>query len=172
MTTEKQIMANRKNGLLGGVKTEEGKQISRLNAVKYGFFSKILIEADKLSNQDLCEDIYNVFKPNNAYEALLVEIILSNLLTYRRICIIESELTQKTLKSNPLEFSFGQKSFECKMERDFTAELLKFQRYKVSCFNMIIKTQHELERLRRINSGEEIPPPEVSDINILVSTSQ
>ncbi len=44
MTTEKQVNANRENALLGGVKTEEGKEKSRMNAVKHGFFSYIVLE--------------------------------------------------------------------------------------------------------------------------------
>ena len=34
--SDKQLEANRKNAKLGGVKTEEGKAVSRLNALKHG----------------------------------------------------------------------------------------------------------------------------------------
>ena len=39
MTSKKQIEANKQNALKGGVKTEAGKTVSRMNATKYGFFS-------------------------------------------------------------------------------------------------------------------------------------
>ena len=37
MTSKKQVQANKKNAKLGGVKTDEGKSVSRQNAIKYGF---------------------------------------------------------------------------------------------------------------------------------------
>jgi len=40
--TEKQLIANQSNAKLGGVKTEEGKEKVRLNAVKHGLLSKSL----------------------------------------------------------------------------------------------------------------------------------
>ena len=57
MATIKQIKANRKNAIKGGVKTKEGKAISSQNATKYGFFSKITTEFDKLNNEDFCKFI-------------------------------------------------------------------------------------------------------------------
>jgi hypothetical protein len=38
LAAEKQIQANRLNGLKGGVKTMEGKAVSRMNALSHGFF--------------------------------------------------------------------------------------------------------------------------------------
>ena len=39
MATKKQVAANRRNALKGGVKTLKGKAISRLNARKHGIFA-------------------------------------------------------------------------------------------------------------------------------------
>ena len=93
MATIKQIKANRKNAIKGGVKTETGKAISSQNATKYGFFSKITTEFDKLNNEDFCKSIYNCFMPVNEYENQMVEILLSNLLTFRRICLVEKRVS-------------------------------------------------------------------------------
>jgi len=52
MTTQQQIEANRQNAKLGGVKTEEGKEISKYNALKHGLLSKeVLLE--KRTNEAL-----------------------------------------------------------------------------------------------------------------------
>ena len=75
MTTAKQVKANRKNAIKGGVKTEAGKAISSQNTTKYGFFSKITTEFDKLNNEDFCKSIYNCFMPVNEYENQMVEIL-------------------------------------------------------------------------------------------------
>ena len=45
MVTEKQLIANRENGKLGGVKTEAGKQVTRLNAVTHGLLTKASTQA-------------------------------------------------------------------------------------------------------------------------------
>ena len=51
MATEKQITANRKNALKGGVKTDAGKSTTRQNGMKHGFFSKIVTDFDKLAQK-------------------------------------------------------------------------------------------------------------------------
>ena len=46
--SQKQLEANRENAKLGGVKTEEGKAVSRYNAVKHGLLSdKVLFILEK-----------------------------------------------------------------------------------------------------------------------------
>ena len=45
--SQKQLEANRQNAKLGGVKTEEGKAISKYNAIKHGLLSKeVLLEGE------------------------------------------------------------------------------------------------------------------------------
>jgi hypothetical protein len=146
MTTEKQVNANRENALLGGVKTNEGKKKSRLNAVKHGFFSQIVLGFDKVGEKDFCNEIYDYFSPDNIYEKQLVEIILSNLLAYRRICLKESESFNKVLTENSSDWLSLDTSYETKFQKDMMDELLKFQRYKTSAFSLMTKAHHELGR--------------------------
>lgn len=166
MTTQKQIEANQNNALLGGVKTEEGKKTSRLNAKKHGFFSKILTVEDKELNQDFCDDIYAVFDPSNAYEEQLLEIMLSNLLVYRRISIVESELLSRALNKSATNLGLNSSPYDLKLENNVGDEILKFQRYKVASLNAVLKIQLNLERLTRMRKGESIPPPQVADVNV------
>ena len=52
--SEKQLAANRKNALKGGVKTSKGKAITRYNAMKHGLLCKeVLIEGE--DNKTLSE---------------------------------------------------------------------------------------------------------------------
>ena len=44
--SDKQLEANRENAKLGGVKTEEGKAVSRLNAIKHSILSNILTDEE------------------------------------------------------------------------------------------------------------------------------
>lgn len=148
MATQKQIEANRQNAMLGGVRSEEGKEKSRLNAINHGFFSHIVIESDKLSHEEFCTEIYEYFNPDNIFEKQLIEIVLSNILAYRRICLVESELTNKALSEKPFDYFTFNKSYETQIENNLMDELLKFQRYKTSAYNLITRAKHELERLQ------------------------
>jgi len=98
MTTEKQIRANIENAKLGGVKTKEGKDITRFNALKHGFFSQLITKHDILNHQDFVEEIYDLISPTNIYQTQLVEILLSNFLSYRRISLLESKLIDNELE--------------------------------------------------------------------------
>lgn len=52
MTTDKQIIANRLNGLKGGVKTDAGKAAVRLIAVSHGIFCHDA-QSDSASDSEL-----------------------------------------------------------------------------------------------------------------------
>jgi len=166
MTTTKQIKANQKNALKGGVKTEEGKNISRTNATKYGFFSKIVTEYDKLENEEFCSDMYKHFEPQDMYQAQLLEILLSQMLTYRRICLIEKEYIQAELEDDTSRmFQIG--GYTPIIRAKVIEPLEKFQKYKTSLQNNICKLQHEMERLQHNNNSDGAKSvPNIVDVNI------
>lgn len=168
MATLKQQKANKLNSLKGGVKTHAGKEVSKMNALKYGFFSKIVTQFDKLNNSDFCNEIYICFNPINEYEKQLVEILLSNLLTFRRICFIEKEFIETKLNPNKkMEFDvYLKEGYKPIIELDLLDDLNKFQKYKTSVQNNIMKIEHELERLvnNRNNNNQIIP--NIVDVNV------
>ncbi len=177
MVSEEQIKANKENAKLGGVKSEEGKQVSRLNALKFGFFSKIVTEYDKINQEEFCLEIYTCIGPNDTVEAQLVELLLSHLLSYRRICFVENELILKNLdptitvtEHDPVESVFGKtivkkKGYTPKIESQLIDDLEKFQRHKTSNLNAVLKILHEIERSQRMKKGEAITAPIPVDLN-------
>lgn len=172
MTTEKQIEANKLNALKGGVKTIEGKSISKMNALKFGFFSKIVNDYDKLESEDFCQEIYEYYQPENTYESQLVEIVLSNLLVYRRICFIEDEYIKSQLNPtitgslSDADYFMVKKGYTPQIASNSIDELEKFQKYKTSTYGLIVKAQHELERLTAKRKGDNIPIPMSLDVNV------
>ena len=173
--SEAQTEANRKNGELGGVKTVEGKQVSRMNALKYGFFSKIVTEYDKMAHEDFCQEIYTTFSPQTSYEGQLVEILLSNLLAYRCISLVEHELmlqrldpriTKNILDNSDTFIRVEQEGYQPKIQGDIVEQLERFQRYKTAAVNLLLKAQHELERLARLRAGEAVPAPVTVDVTV------
>ena len=89
--------------------------------------------------------MYSYFQPENEYEKQLVEIILSNFLTYRRICLVEKEFIETKLNPDIShsdiinESFFTTKGYKPAIKLDLLDDLNKFQKYKTSIQNNIIK---------------------------------
>lgn len=143
------MKANKKNKL-GGVKTPEGKNISRLNAVKHGFFSELITEHDKISHKTFSDAMYDLIEPKDIFQTELLEILLSNFLSYRRIALLESRMIKHELENaitcnDPYSLEFGETSYQIKFKESIIDELIKFQRYKTSALNSIIKTKKAID---------------------------
>jgi len=91
--SEKQLEANRQNAKLGGVKTEEGKAISRFNAIKHGILSKeiLLTSEDENSLLELGKNLRSELKPQTEIELLLIDRIVANTWRLRRALKAEKE---------------------------------------------------------------------------------
>jgi len=90
MATEKQIEANKQNALKGGVKTDEGKAVSRFNAVKHGLTSVVLSKYDdEVDVEALEEELRSFLDPQNAIENIFCERICENYIRTKRASKIE-----------------------------------------------------------------------------------
>jgi len=69
MASEKQIEANKNNAKKGGVKTVEGKEVSRMNALKHGILSSelyICSESAGMNHEEFAEcEKYNTTTCNS-----------------------------------------------------------------------------------------------------------
>jgi hypothetical protein len=107
-TSLKKQVANRANGRRGGVKTPQGKAISKYNARKHGLLSKeLVIKADWLEeNQEdfdaLLEDLEISLNPVGSLEDFLVEKLAVSLWRTRRVIAFESRsIRGEALKLEP-----------------------------------------------------------------------
>jgi hypothetical protein len=77
--SEKQLEANRANALKGGVKTQEGKEIVKYNALKHGLLAKevVITVGDGIEDPEefntLLEDLGTQLQPQGTLEEMLVE---------------------------------------------------------------------------------------------------
>lgn len=92
MTTEKQLEANRRNAQQStGPKTEQGKAIAKLNAVKHGILSDVVLitKGDGQERRDVYQRLYHglreSFQPQGMMEEALVEQIVVYLWRKRRV---------------------------------------------------------------------------------------
>lgn len=104
MATEKQIIANRKNAQKStGPRTQSGKDLAKMNAVKHGIMSESLLinkeegkEDNKLYFQQH-NNLIHYFKPQGVMEEVLVEQIAMSLWRKQRVLRFETGCIRKQL---------------------------------------------------------------------------
>ena len=166
MTTDKQIEANKENAKLGGVKTEEGKTISKYNAIKHGILcQEILLEGeDEKILVELGKKLRAELKPETELELLLVDRIIANTWRLKRALKGETEMIAGDIRG----VIFGTKDFGHALSEDLANHdsYGKFIRYETSIERGIYKALHELQRLQAQRQGEKPPLPVAVDVDI------
>ena len=152
MTTEKQTQANKENAKLGGVKTDEGKAVSKYNALQHGLLSKqvLMNGEDKKLLLELEKRLRNELRPATEIELLLVDRIAANIWRLKRALGFEKyEVISK------YEEELGLKG---------DADL--FFRYETMLERSIYKALHELQRIQAARAGEKPSLPVAVDVDI------
>ncbi len=92
----KQLEANRQNAKLGGVKTDEGKAVSKYNALKHGLLSQEVFLKDENEETllELEKSMRCELKPQTELERLLVDRIVANTWRLKRALKGEKEMIE------------------------------------------------------------------------------
>jgi len=168
--SQKQLEANRENAKLGGVKTEEGKAISKYNALKHGLLSKeILLDGeDEGALIDIGKKLRTELEPKTELELVLVDRITANVWRLKRVMQIEKEMMDNDM-NNSISFSMSgtDKTLGSALSYDFANRDTygKLIRYEASIERGIYKALHELQRIQATRMGEKVPLPIAVDIN-------
>ena len=176
--SKKQLAANRKNALKGGVKTKKGKMVSRYNAMKHGLLCKeVLIEGeDKKTLRKLEKKIRATIKPVGAIEHLLTDRIIANVWRLRRAMRVERN-SMEWEKNYKEEFSLTGKSelldqLDPQKARKRTTMMIvnpgteKLLRYESMIERSIYKALHELQRIQSARAGDKPFAPLAIDVDI------
>jgi hypothetical protein len=162
MTTEKQLKANKENAKLGGVKTEEGKAVSKYNALKHGLLSKEVLLKGESEKEiiELGKHLRQELTPMSEMEMILVERIIANTWRLKRALRGEKEMIEHDMES--------EKDFGAALSYDFANydSYGKFTRYETSLERGIYKALHELQRLQAARMGEKPPAPIAVDVDV------
>lgn len=171
--TEKQLVANQNNSKLGGVKTDHGKAVSRLNALKHGLLSKeVLLEGeDEQSLSGLVERLRDEINPSGEVENLLVDRVIANVWRLKRLLTVEKammEWQREEELSNSWTFEKGEEHGNKKAAREMLVndDIEKLMRYETGIEKSIYKALHELQRLQAVRAGEKLPAPIAIDVDI------
>jgi len=133
----------------GGPKTDEGKEISKMNALKHGLLSKeVLIDGeDEEELLLLTKRIRSEIKPETEIERLLTDRIVANVWRLKRALGMEDGEVIST--GGGLMYDSD-----------------RFFRYETMLEKSLYKALHELERVQAKRSGKDVPLPSVVDINL------
>lgn len=133
----------------GGPKTDEGKEISKMNALKHGLLSKeVLIDGeDEEELLLLTKRIRSEIKPETEIERLLTDRIVANVWRLKRALGMEDGEVIST--GGGLMYDSD-----------------RFFRYETMLEKSLYKALHELERVQAKRNGKDVPLPAVVDVNL------
>lgn len=154
-----------------GPKTDEGKDVSKYNALKHGLLTKeVLLEGeDTQALQKLTQSVYEQLNPIGQIEVLLTDRIISNFWRLRRAIFVETA-TMKWYQEDLNMFPIGQD--EEQQTRQNIKNMLSNEsienilRYETTIERSIFRALHELERIQAKRNGKDTPIPAVVDVNL------
>lgn len=169
--SQKQLEANRQNAKLGGVKTEEGKAVSKYNALKHGILSKeVLLEGeDEKTLIEVGKKLRAELEPQTELELVLVDRITANVWRLRRVMQIEREMMDSDKNTMDFSLSDRKKTLGGALSHDFANydTYGKLIRYETSIERGIYRALHELQRLQAARTGEKPPLPVAVDVDVV-----
>jgi len=151
--TNKRLEANRKNCQLGGVKTSQGKSITRFNARKHGILSDLINNEEKSTHKAYVEQLYKELQPNNIIEEMLVERIAIHYMKLRRSMKAENEYMAYVINLDEIDFDMSSADKPSISTDNFEKLISLYQRYEVSTENRFYKAIEELKKLRMGSFG-------------------
>lgn len=161
MASDKQIKANQQNSLKGGVKTPDGKAISKYNALKHGLLSEEVLLHDEHEDelQELGKRLRADLKPLTELEMILVERIIANTWRLKRALRLETEMMEGDERWIDLAKTFNLAAYN-------GDTFGKFARYETAIEKGIYKALHELQRLQIARNGGNVLAPIAIDVNM------
>lgn len=175
MTTDDQTIANQQNAQLStGPQTPEGREVSKMNALKHGLLSKeVLLEGeDEALLIDFGKRIRDELKPIGELELLLIDKVITYAWRLRRVISVEKAMMewQRNYFISPINFDLDtgpniQKERKAISNMIVNDQTEKLTRYEAAVVRNFYKALHELMRLQANRRGEKPNLPVAVDVN-------
>ncbi len=173
MISDNQQKANEQNAKLGGVKTPEGKEISKYNAQKHAILRQTITEYEKELSDFVFNQLVKELNPEGVIEEILVERIAIYYVKLFRVGKAEKEYLKSLLLPTKIEYPKGNKyelaslqeerviqGYQSKVSPADIEQITNiYSRYEITIENRLYKALYELERIKRMTKGESISPP-------------
>jgi hypothetical protein len=156
MVSEKQLIANRENAKLGGVKTKAGKAIVKYNAVKHGLTAKEVVVRgeDPEGYTQLLDNLYAECAPHGEIETQLVCRIAFCIWRLKRGARMEADILADDWENRTPYF------------RSYLVKWQNVSRYETTIERQMYRAMQELERIQRARRGESIQPPLKIEVDV------
>ncbi|MBU0686776.1 MAG: hypothetical protein KKB81_02830 [Candidatus Margulisbacteria bacterium] len=169
--SQKQLEANQQNALQStGPKTQEGKVVSKYNALKHGLLSKevLLAGEDEEVLIEIGKRLRTELEPETELEFMLVDRITANTWRLRRVMRVEREMMNYDLNGSDFEIVDTPKTLGKAMSINFAKfdTYGKLIRYEASIERGIYKALHELQRIQAARTGKKHNIPLAIDVDI------
>lgn len=176
MVSDTQLKANQTNALLGGVKTDEGKEVSKYNAQKHAILRESITEYDQEVYDFISEKLVKELNPQGAVEEMLAEIISVCYIKLFRVAKAEKEYIKAVFnpfrkinsKWDYMELPDPDAKWVGYNPQINEANIDKltnvYSRYETTIQSKMYKALHELERLQRMRKGDKVNAPVVVDV--------
>jgi hypothetical protein len=153
--SDKQHEANKQNALLGGVKTDEGKAVSRYNAVRHGILRETVSGYEKVDYERIFNEFCELYKPENIAEEIVVERLVVAYIKLVRVSHAENELMKSVLDPT-LEYggitTYSKLGYQSVLTADKVAVLSDvYSRYETAVENRMYKAMNRLQEMKKTN---------------------
>lgn len=172
MVSDKQIEANQENAALGGVKTPEGKAVSKYNAQVHGILRLSITEYEQGFYSEILEDLTKQYEPQGIIEQIIIERIAINYLKLFRVQKAETEYVKSQLNPRIIKDLLDfvdeaiSEGYTPKIGSESVEKLADiYARYETTIENRLFRAIHELERAQKLRKGEDVLPTLTVDVN-------
>lgn len=139
----------------GGVKTAEGKAISRYNAQKHAILRETITDYEKKDAEQFFNELAEAIKPRGRFQELMVENIASNAIRLQRIARAEAELIKEMLAPDIHGVrSLTFKTYRPVMEEKIIEKLDLYSRYQTAAENRIYRAMALLKGLQNYEKAD------------------
>lgn len=169
MVTERQLEANRENAKKGGVKTEEGKAVVRMNALKHGLLCKhdiVLINEDENALSQIREELRSALKPEGGLENVLFDMIVSSYWRLGRVAMLETCCIQYELGFSRNKFFIENYSVVVRKLFGKEKAMANLLRYEAALERKFYRALHELQRVQMERNGAKPPASFAVDVDV------
>lgn len=147
MSNENQIQNNK-----GGVKTEEGKQVSKYNAQKHMIMRESPTDYEKADAETIYSDFASEIKPSGRLQELMIEIIANNTIKLSRIAKAEAEAIKEAMSPDVGITAFlsdgDGKKFKPSVGSGAIEKLHLYSRYQTATENRIYRALKVLRQIQ------------------------
>jgi len=153
-----QFEANRRNAKLGGVKSEQGKAISRYNAIKHGLFCKNLL-VDGESRDELLsisKALRSRYKPADEIENIFLDRAISAMWHLVRATKIETGAINAVINHEAILTLLGENKDVINASKyilgtnDIFGKIIRQDAYYERCYQRAIRELEQLQNQRNL----------------------